>query len=45
MGDGASELQEDRVHGEDGELRPSDCVGLAPGTVQLDDSPLLDCPD
>ena len=43
MGDGASELQEDRVHGEDGE--PSDCVGLAQGTVQLDDSPLLDCPD
>ena len=42
MGEGTSEQLEDRVHGDAGELCPSDCEGLAQGTVQLGDSPLLD---
>ena len=42
MGEGAPELHDDRVHGDVGELLPSDPVGLAQGTVQLGDSSQLD---
>ena len=42
MGEGVPELLEDRVHGDVGELLPSDPVGLAQGTVQLGDSSPLD---
>ena len=42
MGEGAPELQDERVQGEVGELSPLDPVGLAQGTVQLGDSPQLD---